>query len=151
MYYLLFLYFAFSSLFVLALYRLFFHPLCEYPGPPLAALTDWYQAYYNIVKGGGLVIKYEQLHKLHGPVIRVGPNTLHFNDRQAYHDIYTYGSTLVKHSELYDALGVHAPKSSIIFCDPEVSKQRRGSLQPLFSRRAVISLEYTIQQKVCVA
>ncbi|KAF9056855.1 cytochrome P450, partial [Rhodocollybia butyracea] len=137
MYYLFFLYFAFSSLFVLALYRLFFHPLCGYPGPTLAALTDWYQAYYNIVKGGGLIVKYDQLHKLHGPVIRVGPNTLHFNDRQAYHDIYTYRSTLVKHSGLYDALGVHAPNSSIIFSDPEVAKQRR-----------VISLEYTIQQKI---
>ncbi|KAF9030669.1 cytochrome P450 [Rhodocollybia butyracea] len=82
------------------------------------------------------------------PVIRVGPNTLHFNDRKAYHDIYTYGSTLVKHSGLYDALGVHAPKSSIVFSDPELAKQRRGLLQPLFSRRAVISLEYTIQQKI---
>ncbi|KAF9056859.1 hypothetical protein BDP27DRAFT_1189835, partial [Rhodocollybia butyracea] len=63
-------------IFVLVLYRLFFHPLCRYPGPTLAALTDWYGAYYSIVKGGGLVTQYEQLHKLHGPVIRVGPNTV---------------------------------------------------------------------------
>ncbi|KAF9065816.1 cytochrome P450 [Rhodocollybia butyracea] len=148
MHYLLFLYFAFSSLFVLALYRLFFHPLCKYPGPILAALTDWYEAYYNIVEGGGLIAKYEQLHKLHGPVIRVGPNTLHFNDRQAFHDIYTYGSTLVKHRALYEAFGAHAPKGSVNFCDPEDAKQRKGLLQPLFSRKAVMSLEYTIQQKI---
>ncbi|KAF9024877.1 hypothetical protein BDP27DRAFT_1197837, partial [Rhodocollybia butyracea] len=63
-------------LLVLALYRLFFHPLSRYPGPTLAALTNWYEAYYNIVKGGGLVAKYEELHKLHGPVIRVGPNSV---------------------------------------------------------------------------
>ncbi|KAF9077865.1 cytochrome P450 [Rhodocollybia butyracea] len=148
MYYLLFLYFAVSSFFVLAIYRLFFHPLCRYPGPTLAALTDWYEAYYNIVRGGSLIAKYEQLHKLHGPVIRVGPNTLHFNDREAFHDIYTYGTTLVKHPGFYDALGVHAPECSFIFSDPEVAKQRRGLLQPLFSRRAVISLEYTIQLKI---
>ncbi|KAF9077841.1 cytochrome P450 [Rhodocollybia butyracea] len=145
MYYLLFLYFAFSSLFV---YRLFFHPLRKYPGPILAALTGWYEAYYNIVKGGGLVAEIERLHKLHGPVVRVGPNTLHFNDRQAYHDIYTHGSTLVKEREFYSAIGAHAPQGSLIFCDPEVSKQRRGLLQPLFSRKAVMSLEYTIQQKI---
>ncbi|KAF9077842.1 cytochrome P450 [Rhodocollybia butyracea] len=122
MYYLLFLYSAFSCLFVLAIYRLFFHPLHRYPGPILAALTDWYEVYYDIVKGGGLLAKYEQLHQLHGPVIRVGPNTLHFNYTKAYHDIYTYGSTLVKHSVFYDALGVHAPESSLIFSDPEVAK-----------------------------
>ncbi|KAF9077862.1 cytochrome P450 [Rhodocollybia butyracea] len=146
--YLLFLDFVLSSLFVLAVYRLLFHPLSRYPGPILAALTDWYEAYYNVVKGGSLIAKYEQLHKLHGPVIRVGPNTLHFNDRQAYHDMYTYGTTLVKHSGFYDAMGVHAPESSLVFSDPEVAKQRRGLLQPLFSRRAVISFEYTIQQKI---
>lgn len=96
MYYLLFLYFASSSLSVLAIYRLFFHPLCRYPGPILAALTDWYGAYYNIVRGGGLIAEYERLHKLHGKstevnrdnltklqpigqVIRVGPNTVSEN------------------------------------------------------------------------
>jgi cytochrome P450 len=56
----------------------------------------------------------------------------------------------VKDPVLYDAFGVHAPEASFIFTDPEVAKQRRGLIQPLFSRQAVISLEYTIQQKVRV-
>ncbi|KAF9071654.1 cytochrome P450 [Rhodocollybia butyracea] len=146
--YLLFLYVTLFSLSALALYRLFFHPLCRYPGPILAALTGWYEAYYDIVKRGGLVVEIERLHKLHGPVIRIGPNTLHFNYRQAYHDIYTYGSTLVKDQEFYSSMGAHVPQGSLSFCDPEAAKQRRGLLQPLFSRRAVMSLEYTIQQKI---
>ncbi|KAF9077837.1 cytochrome P450 [Rhodocollybia butyracea] len=148
MYYLLFLYAALFYLFVVAFYRTSFHPLHKYPGPVLAALTSWYAAYYNIVKGGGLLAEIERLHKLHGPVIRLGPNTLHFNYRQAYHDIYTYGATLAKDKEFYSAIGVHVPQGSLSFCDPEVAKQRRGLLQPLFSRKAVISLEYTIQQKI---
>ncbi|KAF9077833.1 cytochrome P450 [Rhodocollybia butyracea] len=148
MYYLLFLYIALFSFSVLATYRLFFHPLHQYPGPVLAALTNWYEVYYNIVKGGGLLAEIERLHQLHGPVIRVGPNTLHFNYRQAYHDIYTYGATLVKDQEFYSAIGAHAPQGCINFCDPEVAKQRRGLIQSLFSRKAVMSLEYTIQQKV---
>ncbi|KAF9077832.1 cytochrome P450 [Rhodocollybia butyracea] len=64
---------------------------------------------------------------------------LHFNYRQAYHDIYTHGSALVKEREFYSAMGALAPQSSFSFCNPEVAKQRR---------EAVMSLEYTIQQKI---
>ncbi|KAF9024874.1 cytochrome P450 [Rhodocollybia butyracea] len=133
MYYLLFPYISLFTILVLALYRLFFHPLHNYPGPVLAALTDWYEA-------GGLVAEIERLHKLHGPVIRIGPNTLHFNYRQAYHDIYTYGSTLVKDQEFYSGVAAHAPQGSFGFS--------KGLLQPLFSRKIVMSLEYTIQQQI---
>ncbi|KAE9397343.1 cytochrome P450 [Gymnopus androsaceus JB14] len=132
----------------LALYRLFFHPLHRYPGPVLAALTDWYEAYYNIIKKGGLVIEIERLHKLHGPVVRVGPNTLHFNYRNAYHDIYTYGSTLIKEPGFNKGLISFFPRATPACCDPEEAKYRRGLLRPSFSRQAVLSLEYTIQQKI---
>ncbi|KAJ3929376.1 MAG: hypothetical protein NXY57DRAFT_900206 [Lentinula lateritia] len=74
------MYLFLSSLFLyvgaLAIYRLFFHPLSKYPGPLLASLTDWYEMYYNIIKGGALVTKINRLHKVHGPVIRIGPNTV---------------------------------------------------------------------------
>ncbi|KAE9382571.1 hypothetical protein BT96DRAFT_1027597 [Gymnopus androsaceus JB14] len=46
----------------------------KYPGPVLAAITDWYEAYYDIIKKGGLVIEIDRLHKLYGPVVRIGPN-----------------------------------------------------------------------------
>ncbi|KAF9072158.1 cytochrome P450 [Rhodocollybia butyracea] len=141
----IFVYAALSYLFGTALYRRFFHPLHKYPGPMLAAITDWYEAYYNIVKGGGLVAELERLHKLHG---EIGPNTLHFNDRQAYHDIYTFGSTLVKDNGFYEGLNAHAPQACFSFCDPKAAKKRRGLLQPLFSRRGVMDLEYVIQKKV---
>lgn len=69
MYLLLLTYFAFSYMGILTLYRLFFHPLHKYPGPILAAVTDWYEAYYSIIKKGGLVIEIERLHKLYGETI----------------------------------------------------------------------------------
>ncbi|KIK70272.1 hypothetical protein GYMLUDRAFT_150862 [Collybiopsis luxurians FD-317 M1] len=137
-----------SYLVGLALYRVFFHPLHKYPGPILAALTDWYEGYYNIVKSGGMVAEIGRLHKLYGPVIRVGPNTLHFNDRRAYHDIYTYGSTLVKDPKIYLSIGAHAPNGLPSLCDPQEAKSRRALLGPLFSRQALIELEHTIQRKV---
>ena len=86
---------SFSYLVALALYRLFFHPLHKFPGPVLAALTDWYEIYYNIVHDGGLVVEIERLHNLYGepellraksssnfpqgPVVRTGPNTVSYS------------------------------------------------------------------------
>jgi hypothetical protein len=46
--------------------RLFNHPLAKYPGPPLAALTLWYKAYYEIVKDGGWSEHIEKLHNHYG-------------------------------------------------------------------------------------
>ncbi|KIK56939.1 hypothetical protein GYMLUDRAFT_145791, partial [Collybiopsis luxurians FD-317 M1] len=132
----------------LVLYRLFFHPLHKFPGPVLAALTNWYEIYYNIIHEGGLPAEIERLHKLYGPVIRIGPNTLHFNDRRAYHDIYTHGTTLVKEPGFYHGFMAHAPESSVVFSDPQQVKNRRGLLAPSFSRQAVMKLEHNIQRKV---
>ena len=96
MYLLLLVCLAFCYAGAVALYRLFLHPLHIYPGPVFAAVTDWYEAYYNIIQKGGLLTEIEKLHKLHGklidsrssalctsltsvvtgPVVRVGPNTV---------------------------------------------------------------------------
>ncbi|KIK66348.1 hypothetical protein GYMLUDRAFT_218479 [Collybiopsis luxurians FD-317 M1] len=136
----------------LVLYRLVFHPLCKCPGPALAALTEGYEAYYNMIKGGdsgnNLLFPVNFL----GPVVRVAPNKLHFNYPQAYHDIYTHGSTLTKDPGLYPH-GIAAPayESAWAACDPQKAKFRRSLIAPLFSRRAILELEYTIQQQVNAA
>lgn len=50
----------------LAIYRLHFHPLSKFPGPKLAALTGWYEFYYDIIKKGQFIWKLEELHKTYG-------------------------------------------------------------------------------------
>ncbi|KAJ4469030.1 cytochrome P450, partial [Lentinula edodes] len=132
----------------LVLYRLLFHPLRTFPGPVIAALTDWYEGYFNIVKGGAFITELERLHKVYGPVIRIGPNILHFNDRHAYHDMYTHGSTLVKEPGYYLGFMSHAPQGLLSICDPQDARDRRSLLGPMFSRRAVLALESTIQNKI---
>jgi hypothetical protein len=49
-----------------ALSKTFFHPLCHFPGPKLAALTRWYAAYYELIRDGDLVEHLHDLHEMYG-------------------------------------------------------------------------------------
>ena len=52
----------------LAFYRLFLHPLAKFPGPKLAALSRFYEAYYDVVQNGQYTFKIAELHKEYGTV-----------------------------------------------------------------------------------
>jgi hypothetical protein len=53
-------------LLTLASYCLLFHPLAAFPGAKLAAITRYYEAYYDIVKNGQYTFKIAELHKTYG-------------------------------------------------------------------------------------
>lgn len=50
----------------LVIYRLFFHPLAKFPGPKLAAATDLYEVYFNVIKRGMFLWEIESMHKQYG-------------------------------------------------------------------------------------
>ncbi len=76
------------------IYRIFFHPLKGFPGPPIAAASTLYRAYFQVFMDGGHIEQFTKLHvkygtscnlafarrdssKSHfsiGPVIRIAPN-----------------------------------------------------------------------------
>ncbi|KAK0189785.1 cytochrome P450 [Armillaria mellea] len=137
-----------STLLILAryLYQYLNHPLRHYPGPRIAALSKWYKFYFDVLQDGGFLEHLEKLHIQYGPVVRVGPNEVHFSNPRAYGDIYFVGSKFTKDPELYDAFDQSS--SSFACVDPHAAKIRRELLGPVFSRSRIIKIQSVIQEKV---
>lgn len=51
---------------LLGVYRLYLSPLAGFPGPKLAALTSWYEFYYDYFKRGRFTWVLKDLHKQYG-------------------------------------------------------------------------------------
>lgn len=66
----------------------------KYPGPFLASLTDWWR-FYDVYKQRPERTQ-RRLHEKHGPVVRLGPNTLTFSDPKALKTIYGLNKGFIK-------------------------------------------------------
>lgn len=93
----------------LAIYRLYLHPLSRFPGPKLAALTNYWELYQDFFReeSGYLFIELDNLHNkygerfprrqiyLHpyqrpaGPIVRIRPNEVHVKDSNWMDVLYT--------------------------------------------------------------
>ena len=56
--------------------RLFFSNLAHVPGPRLAALTSWYEFYYDVVQPGRYVWKIKDLHAEYGKLHTLPPSIM---------------------------------------------------------------------------
>ena len=50
----------------LAVYRLYVSPIAKFPGPKLAAVTLWYEFYYDVIKRGRYTWKIREMHQKYG-------------------------------------------------------------------------------------
>lgn len=57
----------------LAVYRLCLSPLARFPGPKLAALSKWYEMYYEVAKKGQFTFRIQEMHKKYGAPAPAGP------------------------------------------------------------------------------
>lgn len=49
-----------------AFHRFYLHPLAHIPGPKLAALTSWYEFYFDVVRQWKYVFEIQGLHEEYG-------------------------------------------------------------------------------------
>ena len=52
-----------------AVYRLYLSPVAKFPGRKLAALTFWYEFYFDVIKGGAYVWEIKKMHDEYGEFV----------------------------------------------------------------------------------
>lgn len=149
-------------LITVATYRLYFHPLKKIPGPKLAAISSYYEFYFNVIKRGTFIWHLEKLHDTYGrysisfqsclsyphswvgPIVRVGPGEVHIKDPDYYDEIYA--SSGRRREKDPAAVGrFDIPGSSFSSITPETHRERRAPVEKFFSKAAVTKTESTIQ------
>ncbi|KAH8585612.1 cytochrome P450 [Bisporella sp. PMI_857] len=127
-----------------AIYRLYFSPIAHIPGPKLAALTQWYEAYYNLYLDGQFTFHITKLHKIYGPVIRINPWEVHINDPEYFDTIYSAKPfSKVKWHSTWNM----SPKSSLSTIEHSHHRARRAAFNPFFSKLAINRFAPEIQAR----
>ncbi|KAM4056183.1 cytochrome p450 [Hirsutella rhossiliensis] len=129
----------------LAFYRLFLHPLAKFPGPRLAAVSRWYEAYYDVVCNGKYTFKIEEMHKKYGPIIRISPFELHVSAPAFFEKLYNHDGPWNKYAWAYDAFS--AKPSTICTIEHDVHRQRRAPLSAFFSKANVAAKQEIIRRR----
>jgi len=127
-----------SNVAVVICYRLFFHPLSKYPGPKLAAITEYWWA-WNWTSGKWIQVL-ERVHDQYGDVVRIGPNELSFIPVASLNDIYGHSTkthTQMLKTNFYKNAISSELEGIIGQRDPEVHRATRRLLSHAFSAKAL--------------
>lgn len=94
-----------GSLAVHLLTNKFYKGLNRYPGPTVAAYTNWWRFFDAWKRTPELT--HIELHRKHGDIVRLGPNVLSFADPKAIKEIYGLNKGFVKVND--DAFNIIQP------------------------------------------
>ncbi|KAI0173705.1 cytochrome P450 [Hypoxylon sp. FL1284] len=130
----------------LIFYRLFLSPLARFPGPRLAAVSRWYEGYYDVILGGQYTSKIAELHKEYGPIIRISPYELHIIDSAFFNTLYRMDGRWDKYEWTYDAFG--AKGSTVFGSSHDAHKAHRRAIASFFSKPNVAARQDIIHRNV---
>ncbi|KAH7093674.1 benzoate 4-monooxygenase cytochrome P450 [Paraphoma chrysanthemicola] len=129
---------------VVGIYRIYFHPLARFPGPKLAALTFWYEFYYDVFPHRFQYLwKIKQLHEQYGPIIRINPIHIHIHDHTYFDTIYASGTAHKRNrcAWMHHTGAKTMAGSMLEAMDHDLHKSRRSAVANFFSKRSVQALE----------
>ena len=130
----------------LATYRLWLSPLAHFPGPKLAAVTMWYEFYYDSFLEGQYTFRIAQMHRKHGPIVRISPFELHIDDPEYYEILYSRDKPRNKSLHLTGMFG--APASAFGSVDHRCHRIRRQPMNPFFSHQRIRQLEPMLRRMI---
>lgn len=149
----------------LGIYRLYFSPLAAYPGPKLAALSNWYEFYWDVIQQGQFTFHIQQLHLKYGksllsstcqpessfeinagPIIRITPTELHIDDPGYYETLYSRAVRRDKYSYFSGRFGYASDCFSTI--NHDLHRLRRKPLSHMFSVKKIEEFQPVIKEKV---
>ncbi|KAL3419946.1 hypothetical protein PVAG01_08445 [Phlyctema vagabunda] len=131
----------------LSIYRLYFHPLSKFPGPKIAAITQWYEVYFDVYLRGQYQFHIRELHKQYGPILRISPFEIHINDSAFIDELYAGGGKK-RDRWTYVQRAAGFPESSASSGPHELHRMRRAAVAPFFSKQSARNLQPVVDGKI---
>ncbi|KIW23706.1 uncharacterized protein PV07_11885 [Cladophialophora immunda] len=127
-----------------------YRKLSSIPGPFLASFTDLWRAYAQ--NYGTIATTLIKLHEQYGPLVRIGPNTIHVSDPAAVSTIYTNHGEFRK-ADSYSPLRVRNPQgksagSVIDMQDEEGNTLLKRGVGNAFATKTLLDYEHSVDDTV---
>ncbi|KAE9368678.1 fusicoccadiene C-8 hydroxylase [Stipitochalara longipes BDJ] len=132
----------------LVIYRIFFHPLANFPGPKIAAATYWYECCWDIFGNGSYFRQIVKMHAKYGPIVRINPNELVVQDPEFFSTLYVPG--VVRRTNFHPGLagGMDLDRAHPYTVDHDHHRQRRKALEPSFTWLGVSQIQPILSERV---
>ena len=124
--------------------RLFFSPLRNIPGPPLAKITSKWLTFNELAGNRSLVVA--KAHEKYGPVIRLAPDELSFSDRSCIKELYLQGSKFPKAGRY--AGFASGTRASFDMTDKDQHRERRNLVRHVLAQSNIDECEGLIADQV---
>ncbi|KAK6064079.1 benzoate 4-monooxygenase cytochrome p450 [Seiridium cupressi] len=126
------------------IYNIYFHPLSKFPGPKLAAASDW--QYVRWYTSGSWHSQMQELQDKYGDVVRIGPNDLLFYTPTAMRDTHSHATKGRKPFLKSDFYGfAHGRPDIVTARDPVEHAKQRHQLAHAFSAQSLREQEGIVQ------